>query len=228
MPRHCKRSSHVGAAAIATLMVVVAMLASPTWAQQPDDPLARWRARIDDAKRQNIPAPPKGIRDTGWQELAPPDWDITHVMQQIRANGPAIDPNQSDTHDTQMQAMERAMQRAFDTAPTVAAYDDTPVRLTGLAVMLQPGQGLAKLILLVPYHGVGMDRRAPPANQMVLVAFKRGLPRNLEQTPIWVTGRIYSVANQTVHGRVGYMIPDGHWQKFPAKQFPLPRYRVPH
>ena len=207
---------------------LLVMLAGAAWAQQPQDPLARWRARIDDAKRLNIPAPPKGTSDTQWRALAPPDWDITHIMQQVHAGWPDIDPHRADANDPRLQAMERAMQQAFDTAPTVPLRDDAPIRLTGFAVMLQPGQSLAKNILLVPYRGVGMDRRAPPANQMVVVVLKKGLPRNLEQVPIWITGRIYPLATQTMHGRVAYMIPDGRWQKFPAEQYPLPQSHIPH
>ena len=60
---------------------------------------------------------------------------------------------------------------------------------------------------------------------MVIVTFEQGLPRNLEQEPIWVTGRLYPLATPTVYGRVAYTMLDARWQKFPVGSYPLPRYR---
>lgn len=208
-----------------TLLLILTGLAHAQPAQP--DPYARWRARIDEAKRLNIPPPAKGIRDTAWTALVPPDWDVARVMQQVRAAWPGVDPHHAEKNDPRVLAMERAMQTAFDEAPSVTVPDDMPIRLTGFAVLIDPGDGLAGKVLFVPYHGVGMDRLAPAANQMVLAVFKKGLPRNLEQQPLWITGRLYPLASQTVHGRAAYIMPDAHWQKFPATQYPMPRYRPP-
>ncbi len=75
-------------------------------------------------------------------------------------------------------------------------------------------------VLLVPYYGVGIDRPSPPANQMVLVVFKNPLPRNLEQQPLWITGRLYPLASQTVHGRAAYIIPEGTLDQVPPRTIP--------
>lgn len=207
------------------LWAITAVLAAPAFAGQQQDPIARWRARIDEAKRLNIPAPPKGVRDTPWQALSPAHWDAEAILRQIRASGAGGDHQHGEGADPLALEVESEIQRAWDEAPTVPATHDAPIRLTGYAVMLQPGQGLARSVLLVPYNGVGQDRRAPPANQMVLVTFKSGLPRNLEQRPIWVTGHLYRLATQTDYGRVAYVMPQARWQKFPVEQFPMPKYR---
>lgn len=208
-------------------MLVMAQTGQANAQDSQSDPFARWRARIDEAKRLNIPAPAKGIRDTAWSALVPPDWDVASVMQQVRAAWPGVNPQHAERNDPRVLAMERAMQAAFDNAPAVTLAHDMPIRLTGFAVLLEPGEQLARKVLFVPYHGVGMDRLAPAANQMVLAVFKKGLPRNLEQQPLWITGRLYPLASQTLHGRAAYIMPDARWQKFPATQYPMPRYRPP-
>ena len=120
--------------------------------------------------------------------------------------------------------VQAEIRREWDNAPTVPPPDDAPIRLTGFPVLLENSGGLAKSILLVPYYGAGIHRPSPPANQMVMVYFKHGLPRNLGQSPIWITGRMYPLAASTAHGRVGYTMPDAKWQKFPVDKYPLPQY----
>ena len=114
--------------------------------------------------------------------------------------------------------------REWDMAQTVVASDDAPVRLAGYPIMLDEGEGLSSTIILVPYQGNGILRPRPPANQMVLVVLKKGLPRNMADQPIWITGRMYPVATPTQHGKVGYLMPEGKWGKYPIEKYPLPPY----
>lgn len=187
--------------------------------------MASWREQIDEARRKKIPPPPKGVRNTQWFELSPRDWNPARILHELGASREPHGDHRSEKDDPKALAVEAQVQRAWDNAPTVPAPDDAPIRLTGYAVMLDAGDGLAKTILLAPYHGVGMDRHAPLANQMVIVTFKQGLPRNLAQTPVWIAGRMYALVTPTVHGRVACTMPDAVWQKFPHDRYPLPCYR---
>ena len=197
-------------------------------AQFPLDTRTSRQVQIEEARRKNIPPPAKDVRDTQWHALSPKDWNPARFLRELRNASP--DDGNDHGHgnadsDPQAAALNARIQREWDSAPTVAASDDAPIRLTGFAIMLGKGDTLAKTVLLVPYYGVGIKRPPPPANQMVVVTFRQGLPRNLEQEPIWVTGRLYPLASPTVYGRVAYAMPDARWQKFPLGSYPLPRYK---
>ncbi len=212
---------------LSTVLFLACACLPQAQAQVQLEPRSLRQARIEEARRKNIPPPAKGVRDTEWKDLSPKDWNPARFLGELRKAHPEVhdDPRHPSGNDSEVAAMRAEIQRAWDAAPTVTAPDDAPIRLTGFAIMLSPGQGLAKSVLLVPYYGVGINHEPPPANQMVIVTFKLGLPRNLEQEPIWVTGRLYPLATPTVYGRVAYTMPDAHWQKFPVGRYPLPRYR---
>ena len=197
------------------------LAAVPARAQYNIDPMANWRGQIEDARRKTIPAPPKGVRDLQWNALSPAGWNPGRILQRLGVMKVSdIEPAARE--------IEVEIQREWDNAPTVPLTDDTPVRMTGYPTMISAGDGLAKTILLVPSRGAGIQRPAPPANQMVMVTFKSGIPRNMDTTPIWVTGKISPLAVPTAHGRVAYTMPDAQWQKFPAQAYPLPRYMPLH
>jgi hypothetical protein len=210
-----------------TALVLVCACLIQAQAQVQLGPRTSRQVQIDEARRKNIPPPAKGVRDTQWHELSPKDWNPAKFLRDLRNANPDVhdDPHHNHGDDPQVAAMRSAIQREWDAAPTVTPPDDASIRLTGFAVMLERGQGLARNVILMPYYGVGINHEPPPANQMVVVTFRQGLPRNLEQEPIWVTGRLYPLASPTVYGRVAYAMPDARWQKFPVGRYPLPPYR---
>ena len=185
------------------------------------DPMARWRAQIDQARRLAMPPPPKGVRDLAWNELSPVGWNPGRILQRMGVT------KVSDS-DPRARQIEVDILREWDDAPTVAIGDATPVRLTGYSSMHDLGEGVARTIILVPYHGSGIHRPPAPANQRVMVSLKTGLPRNMGNTPIWVTGMLHPLASPSVYGRVGYTMTDATWQKYPAERYPLPRYNPLH
>lgn len=185
------------------------------------EPMGRWREQIDNARRLAVPPPPKGVRDVQWEELSPRGWNPGKIMQRLGVSKvSATDPQYRD--------VETEILREWDRAPTVAIADTNPIRLTGYSIILGEGQGLVKTIILVPYHGHGIHRPPAPANQRVMVSLKHGLPRNMGETPIWVTGQIHPLGAPTLAGWVGYTMTDATWQKFPVSQYPLPRYNPLH
>lgn len=198
-------------------------LASPTllpgWAlaEYNVDPMARWRAQIEDARRKTIPPPPKGVRELHWNDLSPPGWNPGQILQRLGVR------KMSDG-DPGARKLEAEIQREWDLAPTVALEVLTPVRMTGYPILLTPGEGLARSILLVPYFGACIHKPSPPANQMVMVSFKSGLPRNMDTTALWVTGRIHVLASPTPYGRVGYTMTEASWLRYPVDKYPLPQY----
>ena len=203
------------------LLLTAASLLCASWAgamdQPPQDPLTHWRTHIEAARLKTVPPPAKGVRETRWNELSPPGWNPGKILQRLGVA--EVDDGDPGAKDVQAE-----IRREWDNAPTVPPPDDAPIRLTGFPVLLENSGGLAKSIILVPYYGAGIHRPSPPANQMVMVYFKHGLPRNLGQSPIWISGRMYPLAASTAHGRVGYTMPDAKWQKFPVDKYPLPQY----
>lgn len=190
---------------------------SPLQAQGYVDPMARWRAQIENARRLTVPPPPKGTKELQWNELSPAGWNPGRILERLGVEDLA-------DNDPHVREIEREIRREWDNAPTVTRGDDAPVRMTGYPIIMAEGEGLAKTIILVPYHGACVHRPAPPANQMVVVSLKQGLPRNIGQTPLWITGRLHTLATPTAYGRVAYTMTDASWQKYPAERYPLPQY----
>jgi hypothetical protein len=175
------------------------------------------RARVEAARLLSIPKPPPGVRDLRWNELSPPGWNPGRFLHELDIS------KLGDSDPRAAQAMEKVRQE-WDAAPAVTFTDDRPVRLTGFPIMLDPGQGLSRAILLVPYYGACIHKPSPPANQMVMVVLKNGLPRNMDGLPIWVLGRIYAARNSTQYGKVAYTITEGSWIKYPYDKYPMPQY----
>ena len=175
------------------------------------------RARVEAARLLSVPKPPPGVRELRWQELSPPGFNPGRYLEELDIAA------LSDSDPRAAQALEK-IRRVWDAAPAVRFADDHPVRLTGYPILLEPGQGLSRAILLVPYYGACIHRPAPPANQMVMVVLKNPMPRNMDHLPVWIMGRIYPASTSTQHGRVAYTITEGTWVKYPHEKYPMPQY----
>ncbi len=185
------------------------------------DQMARWLAQIDRARQLAVPPPPEGVRETRWNELSPAGWNPGKILQRLEVS-------KVSGSDPRAREIETQILREWDNAPTVPMPTATPIRLTGYPLMSGDAGGLAKTIVLVPYHGSGIHRPPAPANQRVMVFLKNGVPRNMGETPIWVTGTLHPLATPTVFGRVGYTMTDATWQKYPVATYPLPSYNPLH
>lgn len=64
------------------------------------------------------------------------------------------------------------------------------VKIPGYLVPLEYDGNQVVEFILVPYRGACIHTPPPPANQMVLVRFKKGFPLTGLFTPVWVTGRL--------------------------------------
>ncbi len=175
------------------------------------------RARVEAARLLSVPKPPPGVRDLRWHELSPPGYNPGRYLQQLDIG------RLGDSDPRAVQAMQK-IQQEWDAAPAVSFADDQPVRLTGFPILLEPGQGLSRSILLVPYYGACIHRPSPPANQMVMVVLKNPMPRNMDHLPIWVLGRIYPARTATQYGKAAYTITEGTWIKYPYEKYPMPQY----
>ena len=64
------------------------------------------------------------------------------------------------------------------------------VRLAGYVLPLEMGGLKITEFLLVPYVGACIHEPVPPANQIVLVKFERGIEVSGRFTPVWVRGKM--------------------------------------
>lgn len=194
--------------------------AAPTVsAQSPQqDPMARIRARVEAARLLRALPPPPGVRDVQWKQLSPPGWSPAKIAQRQGVAGLADD-------EPGAAAIKDEIRSEWDRAPTVPQPDDSPVRLTGYPVMLTEDSAAARTIILAPYYGACIRSPSPPANQMVLVSLKRPLPKNMEQRPIWIVGKMVTLATSTPYGKVAYLMLDAQWEAYPIQKYPMPQYQ---
>lgn len=188
-------------------------LASPE-----QDPMARWRARVEQARLASVPPPPKGVRDLQWSELSPPGWNPGLTLQRLGVG--AMKDNDPGVSDTMTQ-----IRREWDHAPPVSLPEGTPVRLTGFPVLLDEMAGSARTIILAPYYGACVHRPSPPANQMVVVALKNAFPVNMQPYPVWIVGKIVPQLTPTRYGQAAYLMVDAKWEPYPYQKYPMPQYQ---
>lgn len=182
------------------------------------DPMARWRARVEAARLATVPAPPKGVRDLQWQQLSPPGWNPGQILTRL-----GVDSLQDSDPASQAKMLE--IRQEWDRAPVVAQVEGTTVRLTGFPLVLDEMAGSARTILVAPYYGACVHKPAPPANQMVVVALKNAFPANMQQQPLWITGKLVVQSTPTRYGRAAYLMVDAKWEPYPYQKYPLPQYQ---
>jgi hypothetical protein len=58
------------------------------------------------------------------------------------------------------------------------------------------------------------------------VWFKRPMPKNMHDVPIWVIGTLVPLASPSRCGNVAYVMLDATWTRYP-KNFAVPAYQLP-
>jgi len=142
--------------------------------------------------------PAKGYRDLKWSELVPADWDPTRAFKGSDA-APRSDA------DPRSQAMMQQLRDAWDAAPTVAALDNSRVRMPGYVVPLEESGGELREFLLVPYFGACIHTPPPPANQIVFVVAPKGVRFRAMDT-VWVSGKLSAARQGSAMGTSGYRL----------------------
>ena len=182
------------------------------------DPMARWRARVEAARLASVPPPPKGVRDMQWQQLSPAGWNPGQILTRL-----GVDSVQDS--DPAAKAKMGEIRREWDNAPTVdLPPDGAPVRLTGFPLTVDSMAGLARTILVAPYYGACIHKPAPPANQMVVVSVTNAFPADFQQRPVWITGRLVKQTTPTPFGQAAYLMVDAKWEPYPLQKYPMPQY----
>lgn len=121
-----------------------------------------------DVKAAQASAPSVVFRKTSWDDLIPPEWNPTAILQKLQVGKYGDGDPRSD------KALE-AMKEEWDNAPGNKALDGRTVRLEGYIVPLKADKkGAMTDMLLVPYFGACVHSPPPPANQIVHVVFDPG------------------------------------------------------
>lgn len=205
--RHCLFLAGMGCMALAT-----AQDKAPS--PLPRGPGSRSQAEI--ARQLSVPPPPQGVADVPWRQLAPAGWTPYIAMARVRLD---------DLQPTDIRYASRMakVRKEWDKAAGVRQHDGRSVRLTGYAVVLNPGEP-ATAMVLVPYDGVAQGTPAPPPNQMVVVVLDDYFPPEMSGKPIWVVGTLRLQRVDTPHGLAAYAMQGARWSPYPFREHPFPPY----
>ncbi len=106
------------------------------------------------------PRPDAHYQPIRWVKLMPEEW-----LKRFRELG----YGQMNDGDPRVKELLDAVEKTWDTAPTVAALNGVDVKLPGYIVPLEEKDGALTEFLLVPYLGACIHTPPPPANQIVHV-----------------------------------------------------------
>ncbi len=188
------------------------------------DYAAKRRATIEAARLLDLPRPAKGVREAKWSELLAIG---SSPEQEPERAGVQKPPDDAPDALKMLDRLRLQRIQSQTSAPAAAITDETPIRLTGFPVMPDNDAPMTRNIVLAPYYGACTLRRPPLANQMVQVWFKRPMPKNLHDEPIWVVGTLVPLASPSRCGKVAYVMLDATWTRYP-KNFAVPAYEIPH
>jgi hypothetical protein len=160
------------------------------------------------AKKAKRHPPPPGVRDLGWEDLIPKDWNPRAVLDRLGIDALADD-------DPRVDAVLAQIRADWDRAPVVAALDGQKVRLPGYVVMLNGNRSGVSEFLLVPYFGACIHLPPPPASQVVHVLPARTVPEAVAMFPVWVTGTLKTVQADTAMGAAGYRMAGAVVEPYP-------------
>jgi len=185
----------------------------------PGRPIARRApSQAEIARQLSVPAPPDGVIDVQWRNLAPAGWTpfiaVARVgLDKLHANDPR-GPERMDK-----------VRKEWDRSPTVTHYEGKRARLTGFAQVLNADEG-ANAIVLFPYDIQSSQAPPPPANQMVVVVLQGTLAREMAGRPIWVTGTLRVQKVSTPFGLAAYSMQGAQWSPYPQREHPIPPYSL--
>jgi len=139
-----------------------------------------------------------GVREIGWDDLMPEDWDPLKLLE-----GKGLDAI-SDS-DPRSEALMREIREQWDQAPTRGELAGLRIRIPGYVVPLDMLGGDIREFLLVPYLGACIHTPPPPANQIIQVTSAR---RHALQTmdAVWVVGTLRVARSDTRMGISGYSL----------------------
>jgi hypothetical protein len=139
-----------------------------------------------------------GVREIGWDDLMPEDWDPLKLLE-----GKGLDAISDG--DPRSEALMREIREQWDKAPTRTELEGLRIRIPGYVVPLDMLGGDIREFLLVPYLGACIHTPPPPANQIIQVVSQR---RHALQTmdAVWVIGTLKVARSDTKMGISGYML----------------------
>ena len=185
----------------AVITGMLALVAAPSWALNPNPPaVASTQAK---GQAQGTARPPAGGRHIGWQELVPAGWNPTEILKE-KFNDPGL-AALSDDHP-KVQALMEEMRKLWDTAPVNEALNGVQGRIPGYVVPLEDSRAGLKSFLLVPYYGACIHTPPPPANQIIHVVLQRPVKGFETMDTVWVHGTLRTERQNSEMGVSGYRI----------------------
>lgn len=139
-----------------------------------------------------------GLREVGWDDLIPEDWDPAGQL-------PFKDVDNIADDDPRSLQLMNALRELWDKAPTRPELEGLRIRIPGYVVPLDMLGGAIREFLLVPYFGACIHTPPPPANQIIQVRLRTR--RDLQtMDAIWVNGRLGLARVETGMGVSGYVL----------------------
>lgn len=145
-------------------------------------------------------AAPVVFRRTSWDDLIPPEWNPTAILEKLQVGKYGDGDPRSD------KALA-ALKDEWDHAPGNKALDGRKVRLEGYIVPLKADKkGAMTDMLLVPYFGACVHSPPPPANQIVHVVLDPGRKEFEMMMIVRVKGTLKLRDVSTVMGAAAYRL----------------------
>jgi hypothetical protein len=130
-----------------------------------------------------------------WVKLMPEEW-----LKRFRELG----YGQVNDGDPRVKELLDAVEKTWDTAPTVASLDGLDVKLPGYIVPLEEKDGALTEFLLVPYLGACIHTPPPPANQIVHVRSGTPLKGLHAMDIVSISGTLKVTTERSTMGVSGY------------------------
>jgi len=160
-------------------------------------------------------AAPAGVqsspRELVWDDLIPKAWDPAEALAEH-------DLGTLEDSDPRATEVMTRLRREWDRAPVEASLSGQRVRIPGFVVPLETKHRNITEFLLVPYFGACIHMPPPPANQIIHVLRDEHSPTIETMEPVWVTGIIETVQNQSWMGNSGYRIASARVARYEGAQ----------
>ena len=157
--------------------------------------------------------PATSVKTITWDDLLPTHWanEIKLQMAAVGRLGFLVDGSEQAN-----EAMQQ-LRKKWDNAPIDPTHINSAIRIAGYVVSLDANRKQISEFLLVPYFGACIHLPPPPANQIILVRFKKPTSKLASMDTVWVQGMLREARVDTGLAVTGYTLEGSISEPYTAK-----------